>query len=81
MKEVKDIADMPGFNPEVQNHPRSVSEGRVKFGRTPWMEANGSLPTVYCTEHGAMNKVGKNLWRCLTCHVGAYEKEDLCEGS
>lgn len=61
-----DLADMPHFNGAVGSHGlRSVSEGKVFWG---------GVNKVSCTQHGAMNAVDPDctIWRCLTCHEGAY---------
>jgi hypothetical protein len=64
-KKLMDIADMPSFNPEAKDGLHSVSEGKIF-----WTDNN----LVTCREHGACNAVNKDLsiWRCLTCHEGAY---------
>ena len=60
-----DIADMPNCSLEVKDGLHSVTEGRIF-----WTENN----KVTCLEHGACNCVNKErtIWRCLTCHEGAY---------
>ena len=60
-----DIADMPDCSLKVKDGLHSVSEGKIF-----WTENN----KVTCREHGACNCVNKErtIWRCLTCHEGAY---------
>lgn len=75
-----DIRDMPNFN-EASNalgkEQRDVSNGKVFFGRLPWM-SEIAIDTVCCSDHGAMNLVNpeKTIWRCLTCNVGAYDMDN-----
>lgn len=69
-----DIKEMPGFNAAVPNGTRSVSDGKVIFGRI--RHTNVGLNTVTCARHGAMLCVAVNTqgqtWRCPTCNEGAY---------
>lgn len=64
-----DIKDMPNFNPTVPNGMDSVSTGKVY-----WTEKN----LVTCARHGAMLCVNpdRTIWRCPTCHEGAYVEWD-----
>lgn len=60
-----DIKDMPNYNPKVPNGNDSVSTGKIYWD-------DQSLVT--CIKHGACNAVNptRTIWRCLTCHEGAY---------
>jgi hypothetical protein len=65
-KTLKDIKEMPDFNPIVKNGIDSVSGGLIKLTKQG--------PT--CNKHGAMNcvallKAGK-LYRCLACNEGGW---------
>lgn len=62
---LRDIKDMPNYNPAVPNGSDSVSTGRVY-----WTEHN----LVTCAIHGAMLAVNptRTIWRCPACHEGAY---------
>lgn len=64
-KRLSDIADIPNFSSRVKDGLHSVSEGKIF-----WTDNN----LVTCKEHGACNALNKDLsiWRCLTCHEGAY---------
>ena len=63
-----DIAKMPDCDLQVKDGMHSVSEGKIF-----WTDGN----KVTCKEHGACNCVNKErtIWRCLTCHEGAYVPE------
>ncbi len=63
--ELYDIKDMPNYNPAVPNGCDSVSTGKVY-----WTDNN----LVTCEVHGAMLCVNpdRTIWRCPTCHEGAY---------
>lgn len=65
-----DIKDMPSFNPEVKNGIASISEGKIYLAITKYYPTNEVLP--YCVEHGALNRVSANIWRCTQCNEGCY---------
>ena len=62
---LKDLKDMPNFNPSVKNGLTSVSEGKIF-----WTSNN----LVTCIKHGACLCVNeaRTIWRCPTCHEGCY---------
>ncbi len=73
-----DIKEMPNYNPSVPNGCDSVTSGKIY-----WDEKN----LVTCVEHGACNAVNpdRTIWRCLSCHEGAWVvwdseyKKDMAE--
>lgn len=75
-----DLAEMPGFNPNVPNGQRSVSEGRVRMDTgilddhiNMFFQPGKRYP--YCARHGAMLRVSKEgIWRCgeLGCDTGCW---------
>lgn len=70
-----ELFDIVKFSPDNKDGSCSVSEGKVFFGKLPWMTPF-AVDTVCCREHGACNAMqnwgnGKLLWRCPTCHEGA----------
>ena len=68
MTRIVDIRDMPGYNPKVPNGSDSVTRGLVRWD---------DVQRAVCATHGAMNCVSQDrrIWRCLTCHAGAYVVE------
>lgn len=74
---LKDIADMPNFNSNVSNGTKSVSEGKVFFGKLDWMYEQ-SVYCVCCINHGAclcvsiLNDSKGRLYRCEVCNEGVY---------
>ena len=60
-----DFVDMPNFSSDVKDGLRSVSEKKVI-----WTKQN----YVTCVKHGAGLCINDdlNIWRCPTCHEGAY---------
>lgn len=67
---LRDLVDMPGFNPATQHDRgewglRCVSDGTVTPDR--WWKPR-------CVDHGAMNAVNPDctLWRCLMCGHGCF---------
>lgn len=64
-KKLLDIKEMPNFNLTVKDGMSSVSEGKIF-----WTDDN----YVTCKEHGACLAVNndRTIWRCPTCHEGAY---------
>lgn len=72
---VQDIALMPNFNNNVANGSKSVSEGKVFWGKMDWM-LKESIDCVCCVKHGACLCVAildsGRLYRCEACNEGAY---------
>ncbi|KKL24325.1 hypothetical protein LCGC14_2416460 [marine sediment metagenome] len=66
---LRDIKEMPNFNPSVKNGVDSVSAGKVY-----WDDRN----LVTCALHGAMLCVNpsRTIWRCPACHEGAFVEWD-----
>ena len=64
-KKILDIACMPNLSPKVTDGLHSVSKGKIY-----WTDEN----YVTCREHGACLCVNKDrtIWRCPTCHEGAF---------
>lgn len=69
---LKDIKDMPNFNPEIKNGIDSVSKGYIEMRTNRWGQSH-----PHCKVHGAMLKVSKDgIWRCgeKHCSTGCYEE-------
>ena len=61
-----DIAEMPDYNPITGSEGAHAVSQQLVY----WDSKN----KVCCILHKAMNAVNpdRTLWRCLTCHTGAY---------
>lgn len=73
VRSLVNVEAMPNRDPSVKNGLRSVTEGKVRWGR-PRL---GGLETIMCVRHGAMLRVGEKLWRCPTCNEGCYTPDGI----